>query len=143
MAYPGVVDDLRACARLETPSRVPVFALGEEFDVEMYGVDYGEYILSAEKMVECQVQAAERFDYDWILLHPDDYIEFEPLGIQTTVSERIPPAAVSNLPETAGCLLIWRPLAASSQPSATTYAWPGAWLRPSVRSRCSTASARA
>ncbi len=98
MAYPGVVDDLRACARLETPSRVPVFALGEEFDVEMYGVDYGEYILSAEKMVECQVQAAERFDYDWILLHPDDYIEFEPLGIQTTVSERIPPAAVSNLP---------------------------------------------
>jgi len=100
MAYPGVVDDLRTCARLGVPSRVPVCALGEEFDVERYGVDYGEYIVSAEKMVECQVQAVERFDYDWILLHPDDYLEFEPLGIRTTVSERIPPAAVANLPAT-------------------------------------------
>jgi hypothetical protein len=98
MAYPGVVDDLRTCARLGVPSRVPVFALGEEFDVEMYGVDYGEYIWSPEKMVECQVQTVQRFDYDWILLHPDDYIEFEPLGIETTVSERIPPAAISNPP---------------------------------------------
>ena len=97
MAYPGVVDDLRTCARLGVPSRVPVFALGEEFDVEMYGVDYRDYILSAEKMVECQVQAVEQFDYDWILLHPDDYIEFEPLGVETIGSERIPPAAIATL----------------------------------------------
>ena len=98
MAYPGVVDDLRTCARLGVPSRVPVFALGEDFDVAMCGAQYGEYIWSAESMVECQAQAVTRFDYDWILLHPDDYIEFEPLGIETTVSERIPPAAISNPP---------------------------------------------
>ncbi len=98
MAYRGVVDDLRTCARLGTPSRVPVFALGEEFDVEMYDIDYARYILSAQDMVKCQVQAVERFDYDWILLHPDDYIEFEPLGVATTVGERMPPAAVGTLP---------------------------------------------
>jgi uroporphyrinogen decarboxylase len=100
MAYPGVLDDLRTCARRRKPSRVPVFVLGEEFDVEQYGVDYREYIVSAERMVECQVQAVQRFDYDWILLHPDDYIEFEPLGVQTTAAERIPPAAVSHVPAT-------------------------------------------
>ena len=100
MAYPGVAEDLRTCAQLGTPSRVPIFALGEEFDVEMYGVDYREYIHSAEKMVECQVQAVARFDYDWILLHPDDYIELEPLGIETKGEARIPPAAISNPPPT-------------------------------------------
>lgn len=100
MAYQGVVADLSTCARLGVPSRVPVFALGEEFDVELFGVDYREYILSAEKMVDCQIEAVERFDYDWILLHPDDYIEFEPLGLQTKGDARIPPAALNHLPAT-------------------------------------------
>ena len=104
MAYPGVVSDLHTCAQLGVPSRVPVFALGEEFDVELYGVDYREYILSAEKMVECQIQAVQRFDYDWILLHPDDYIEFEPLGVETKGDARIPPAAVNQLPATRATL---------------------------------------
>jgi len=98
VAYRGVVEDLRTCARLGVPSRVPVFALGEEFDVEMCGADYREYIRSPELMIQCQVQAVERFDYDWILLHPDDYIELEPLGIETTVGERMPPAAIGTLP---------------------------------------------
>ena len=98
MAYPGVVEDLHTCARLGVPSRVPVFALGEEFDVEMCGADYRRYIRRPELMVDCQVRAVERFDYDWILLHPDDYIELEPLGIETVVDERMPPAAVRTLP---------------------------------------------
>lgn len=100
MAYPGVVDDLHTCARRGVPSRVPVFALGEEFDVEMFGVDYREYIRSPELMVQCQLNAVERFDYDWILLHPDDYIELEPLGIETIADERMPPAAIRTLPAT-------------------------------------------
>ncbi len=62
--------------------------------------DYGEYIWSAAQMVECQLQAVQRRDYDWILLLPDDYIEFEPLGVETTVKKRIPPAAVANPPAT-------------------------------------------
>lgn len=98
MAYPGVVQDLVTCAARGIPSRVPVFALGEEFDVELYGVDYREYIRSAEKMIACQRQAVETFDYDWILLHPDDYIEFEPLGMQTKAEERIPPAPLGYFP---------------------------------------------
>jgi len=100
VAYPGVVDDLRTCARLGVPSRVPVFALGEEFDVEMFGVDYREYIRSPELMVRCQLAAVERFDYDWILLHPDDYIELEPLGVDTIADQRMPPAAIRTMPAT-------------------------------------------
>lgn len=100
MAYPGVVEDLKICAQRGIPSRVPVFALGEEFDVEQYGVDYREYIWSVDRMVECQLQAVESFDYDWILLHPDDYIELEPLGVETQAGERIPPAAVCCPPAT-------------------------------------------
>lgn len=100
MAYRGVVEDLCTCARRGVPSRVPVFALGEEFDVELCGVDYRRYIRDPELMVKCQVRAVERFDYDWVLLHPDDYIELEPLGIETIADERMPPAAVRTLPAT-------------------------------------------
>lgn len=98
MAYPGVVEDLRTCAAGGVPSRVPALCLGEEFDVELYDVDYRDYIVSVEHQVACQLQAVATFDYDWILLHPDDYIEFEPLGIQTQGEARIPPAAVKCLP---------------------------------------------
>lgn len=104
MAYPGVVEDLRTCAAHGVPSRVPVFALGEEFDVEQYGVDYRDYIVSVEHQVACQLQAVDTFDYDWILLHPDDYIEFEPLGVETVTAARIPPAAVNHPPATRATL---------------------------------------
>jgi uroporphyrinogen decarboxylase len=94
MAYPTVLADVQTCVDLGVPSRVPIFALGEEFDVEQYDIDYRDYIISPEDMVACWVQAVETYDYDWVLLHPDDYIEFEPLGVATKTEQRVPPAAV-------------------------------------------------
>ncbi len=95
MAYATVLQDVQTCVDLGVPSRVPIFALGEEFDVEQYGIDYRDYITSPEDMLACWVQAVETYDYDWVLLHPDDYIEFEPLGVETKADERVPPAAIS------------------------------------------------
>jgi len=97
MAYPTILQDVQTCVELGVPERVPIFALGEEFDVEQYDIDYRVYINSPEDMVKCWVQAVETFDYDWILLHPDDYIEIEPLGVQTFADEKIPPSPVSQL----------------------------------------------
>ncbi len=96
MAYPEVLQDLQTCVELGVPSRVPIFALGEEFDVEQYDIDYRVYITSPEDMIKCWVQAAERFDYDWILLHPDDYIEIEPLGVETLADSKVPPSPTSQ-----------------------------------------------
>ncbi len=98
MAYPTVLQDVQTCIDLGVPSRVPIFLLGEEFDVEQYDIDYRTYITSPEDMVNCWVQAVARFDYDWILLHPDDYIEFEPLGLVTAADEKIPPSPIEELP---------------------------------------------
>lgn len=97
MAYPGVLEDVQVCVDLGMPSRVPVFALGEEFDVEQYDIDYRVYTSSPEDMVKCWVQAVQAFDYDWVLLHPDDYIEIEPLGIETITEPRIPASPVKEL----------------------------------------------
>ncbi|MFP3904968.1 MAG: uroporphyrinogen decarboxylase family protein [Armatimonadota bacterium] len=97
MAYPNVLEDVQTCIDLGVPSRVPIFMLGEEFDVEQYGIDYREYVESPEHMIECWVQAVEMFDYDWILLHPDDYIEFEPLGVKTQADAKTPPAPVEQI----------------------------------------------
>ena len=81
MAYPGVVDDFRACAELRTPSRMPVFALGLEFDMRMAGCTYADLRSDVDKMVKVQTEAVQRFDYDWAIVFPDDYVEFEPLGL--------------------------------------------------------------
>jgi len=35
MAYKGVIDDIRKCVAPQKPSRIPVFACSEEFDVRM------------------------------------------------------------------------------------------------------------
>ena len=104
MAYEDVLMDVQTCIDLGVPSRVPIFLLGEEFDVEQYDIDYRDYVRSPQDMVKCWVQATERFDYDWILLHPDDYIEFEPLGVKTQGAAKTPPAPVQHPPASAETL---------------------------------------
>ena len=82
MAYRGAIDDVRTIAQLGVPSRVPVFALSEEFDVRWYGRGtYEEIVLDAEKLAACTAAAIREFDYDWAWLQVDDCIEFEPLGV--------------------------------------------------------------
>jgi uroporphyrinogen decarboxylase len=82
MAYDGLLKDIRTIVRLGKPSRVPVFACSEEFDVKWYGRGtYNEVILDPEKLAACWIATIEEFDYDWAWLQIDDCIEFEPLGV--------------------------------------------------------------
>jgi len=81
MAYKGVIEDFRACTELRGFSKMPVFALGLEFDMRMAGMNYRQARTDVKKMVECQVKAVQTFGYDWAVVFPDDYIEFEPLGL--------------------------------------------------------------
>lgn len=82
MAYTGLLQDIHTIIRLGIPSRVPVFACSEEFDVKWYNRGtYNEIILDPEKLAACWIAAIEEFDYDWAWLQIDDCIEFEPLGV--------------------------------------------------------------
>jgi uroporphyrinogen decarboxylase len=81
MAYSGVLDDFEACVALQEGTRPPVFALGLEFDMFMAGVSCGESRTDVDRTVQATTHAIERYDYDWAVVFPDDYIEFEPLGL--------------------------------------------------------------
>lgn len=82
MAYKGVLDDIRSCASLKKPERIPVFATSEEFDVKWHGkYTYEEVATDADKLVEVWTAAIKEFDYDWAWLQLDDCIEFEVLGV--------------------------------------------------------------
>jgi uroporphyrinogen decarboxylase len=81
MAYDGVRDDFAACVSGEGPRRLPVFALGLEFDLQSAGVTCAESRMDVAKTVGATVGAVERFGYDWAMVFPDDYVEFEPLGL--------------------------------------------------------------
>jgi len=98
MAYSGVLDDVRTCINLGIPERVPVFALGEFFNVRIAGITYAEYTYNVEKLVKCEVEAVKKFDYDWVYLNPDDNLEFEALGVRTKMGgENIPLAGYEFL----------------------------------------------
>lgn len=50
MAYDGLMEDVRKCARLEWPGRRPALALSEEFDVRI-GQQQAGYIFSSGEMI--------------------------------------------------------------------------------------------
>lgn len=100
MPYNTVLDDIRACVNLGVPSRLPVMALTEEFDVGQAGLTYEEYAASADNVARVHIEGVERFDYDWACIYIDDCIEFEPLGVRTIGSGNVPRSVAEFLPAT-------------------------------------------
>ncbi|MDP7742165.1 MAG: uroporphyrinogen decarboxylase family protein [Lentisphaeria bacterium] len=94
MAYSGILDDIRRCAGLGVPSRVPVFAISQECDLRLSGHTHEEYGRDPGVMARVHIEGIERFDYDWAFLIPDDYMEIEPLGVKTRSLPGAPRAAV-------------------------------------------------
>ncbi|MCP4643576.1 MAG: hypothetical protein GY851_24220 [bacterium] len=100
MAYSGVMDDIRRAVALQRPERLPVFVCSEEMDVRVCGSRYDRYNSDAAEMARVQIEAIERFDYDWAWLQVDDCLEFEPLGIGVKGEGDILPATCEYLPIT-------------------------------------------
>ena len=101
MAYDGLMDDIRTIAALGVPSRVPICALSEEFDVRWY--DRGTYeqiVLDADRLAGCTIAAIGELDYDWAWLQVDDCIEFEALGVGCVGGGNILRATRDYLPAT-------------------------------------------
>lgn len=100
MAYKGVMDDVRRAVAMEKPERLPVFVCSEEMDVRVCGSRYDRYNSNVDEMARVQIEAIERFDYDWAWLQVDDCLEFEPLGVGVKGEGDILPATCNYLPAT-------------------------------------------
>jgi uroporphyrinogen decarboxylase len=100
MAYKGVLDDVRRAVAMQRPKELPVFICSEEMDVRVCGSRYDRYNSDPDEMARVQVEAVERFDYDWAWLQVDDCIEFEPLGVGVKGGGDILPATCDYLPTT-------------------------------------------
>src|SRR5512142_2836391 len=101
MPYDTVLDDVRSAIALKRPSRLPVFACSEEFDVKWHGrYAYEEVCQDGRLMAEVWTAAIEEFDYDWAWLQVDDCFEFEPLGVATHGEGNILRATRGYLPAT-------------------------------------------
>src|SRR5512135_2188798 len=108
MSYPGVTQDLRACFEMRPPSRMPVLALGLELDMKLAGVNHEEQRTDVDKAVGGIISAVRRFNYDWGMVFPDDYIELEPLGLKMHHPPDGPAMAAEDLPLTHETLLHFR-----------------------------------
>ncbi len=108
MAYPTVLQDIRACIELRQPARMPVFALGIEFDMAWNGLTHHQNRTDVDKVVEATIRAVKHFDYDWAMVFPDDYIEFEPLGLDMHDDPDHPAMVASYLPMTRDTLRRFR-----------------------------------
>ncbi|MCK5801927.1 MAG: hypothetical protein KAI66_03805 [Lentisphaeria bacterium] len=108
MAYQDVMDDIRACVEGRRPTRLPVFALGLELDMLWQGRTCHESRMDVEKSVTGILHAVDHFDYDWAMVFPDDYIEFEPLGLDMIDDPEHPAMVASYLPMTRDTLAGFR-----------------------------------
>lgn len=77
----ALLDNLQAVIQHHAPERLPVFCLSQEFDARFSGKTYHDYISSPESIVETQLAVLDEFGWDWVWLHLDDTLEFEPLGV--------------------------------------------------------------
>jgi uroporphyrinogen decarboxylase len=98
MPYDHVRDDFLACAEGRRPSRMPVLALSNEFHQHQAGVSCRQARLDVDKAVAAQVEGVRRYDEDWAVIFPDDYVEFEPLGLHMRDDEDHPTMPVAYLP---------------------------------------------
>ena len=104
MPYQGVMNDIRRAVSMQRPDRLPVFLCSEEFDVRVCGSRYDKYNSDPNEMARVQIEAVEKFGYDWAWLQVDDCIEFEPLGIEVKGGGDILPATCGYLPATDAAL---------------------------------------
>ena len=104
MAYKGVMADVQRAVAMRRPERLPVFCCSEEMDVRVCGSRYDWYNSDAREMARVQIEAIERFDYDWAWLQVDDCLEFEPLGVGVKGGGDILPATCNYLPATDAAL---------------------------------------
>jgi uroporphyrinogen decarboxylase len=100
MPYKSVMKDIHSAILMQKPNRLPVFLCSEEFDVRVCGSRYDRYNSDAREMARVQIEAVERFGYDWAWLQVDDCIEFEPLGVEVKGDGDILPATCGYLPAT-------------------------------------------
>ena len=70
----------------------------DKFDLRMGGVTCGEGRTNVEKTVRYTLEAVARFGYDWAVVFPDDYIEFEPLGLSMRQDDALPAMPLAYLP---------------------------------------------
>lgn len=98
MAYSGVLNDFKACVEMRKPSRMPVLALGLRFDTRLAGLSHRDARNDVDGVLRAQTAAIGRFDYDWVVVFPDDYIEFEPLGLTMRDDENLPAMPAEYLP---------------------------------------------
>ncbi len=104
MAYAGVLDDIRRATALQVPGRVPCFPIGVMFDFHVQGFTHRQWRTDPDVMVRVASGAVRMFDYDVFMLHPDDLIEYEGMGIGVTDEEDLPPAVSRYMPATSETL---------------------------------------
>ncbi|HBR19432.1 MAG: hypothetical protein A2Y13_04410 [Planctomycetes bacterium GWC2_45_44] len=97
MAYKEVIEDIRTCVNLGIPKRIPVFGIGIPFNIKMAGVTHRQYTNDIDVMVKTEVGSVRKYDYDWATPFSDDFIEIEPLGVETTDDENVPIAGSKYL----------------------------------------------
>jgi len=154
MPYENVMNDVRACVKMQKPSRVPFFACSEEFDVKTCPeITYEQYCQSADLMVSVQKKVMADYDYDWAWLQVDDCIEFEPLGVGVKGQGNILRATCEYLPGlrrwtssrrrirtgTAACRRFSMHCVACARSTATARASAAGSLLPSAALHCCSA----
>jgi uroporphyrinogen decarboxylase len=66
-------------------------------NARVIGITQHQYTHDVEKMIAAEIEGARNFDFDWVIPFSDDFLEFEPLGVETVDQDNLPVAASKYL----------------------------------------------
>ena len=100
MSRKALLENLRKCAACEMPTRLPLLPFPVEFNMRVEGMTYRQGRTDLDKLVSMTCKTVERFGYDWAMVFPDDYVEWESFGCEMFDEEDIPSTPTAYLPAT-------------------------------------------
>jgi uroporphyrinogen decarboxylase len=74
------LENILSAVKLEEPERVPITSLEQEHAVAEAAISYKEFATDSWKMASTHIHSVERYGWDWVWVHVDDWIEFEAMG---------------------------------------------------------------
>lgn len=79
---------------LKVPDVLPAVIWDQDFIVENNNENYTDFILKPGIMSKCLTKHMNRFDLDYVIVHGDDWLEVEELGVKLTYPENESPAPI-------------------------------------------------
>lgn len=90
----GYLRRMRGAIDLEKQEVIPAFLWNQDFVAHEANTKYKAYVTDGSIMAKCQYEHIRKYDMDYAIIHGDDWMEVEEMGVRTILPDNEAPAPV-------------------------------------------------